>query len=311
VLSWHADENSAAASAEELMDAVSDTLEGESETKRTRFSFVEDISDDESKMFVLASACEAGDIGARAGFLCDTCGSIKFPDSPLGFIPPQPGENEPEGVVEDVETPGANTIAELCGQMKIDVTRTIKAMLYVAYDSDGTKRAVASFVRGDYNMSMKKLALWLKRETSLTGLRSAGKPELHELIGEVAGYCGPVGMPPGVVLVCDRGVIGAKNTVAGANRPGYHKKGCCHPRDFNPPMADIAQATAGTPCKCGGVYEPHAVRESGSFEISNLVRRGESAMKILSYRDRDGAHEYPAICSGTISVERIMLSVHS
>ncbi|MDR2780027.1 MAG: hypothetical protein LBB28_02770 [Synergistaceae bacterium] len=311
VLSWHMDENSAVSSAEELMNTILDSLAGQDERSRSRFSFVEDITEDESRTFVLASACETGDIGARAGFLCPSCGSLKFPDSPLGFVPPQPGENEPEETLEDIETPGANTIAELCNQLNIEVKRTLKAMLYVAHNLDGTRRAVASFVRGDYNTSMNKLTRWLKREMKLTGLRSAGKPELHELIGEVAGYCGPVDMPAGVALVCDNSVNGAKNTVAGANRPGYHRRGCCYPRDFNPPIADIAQITSGTPCECGSVYEPHGIRESGSFRISSLNGRGEAALKILSYRDRDGAHEYPVVCAGEVSAERILLSAHS
>jgi prolyl-tRNA synthetase len=311
VLSWHEDESSAALAAEDLMKTILDALSDEDETPRARFSFVEDVPEDKSRIFVLASACETGDIGAKAGFLCRSCGSMKFPDSPLGYIPSQPGENEPEEAIKDIATPGANTIAELCAQLNIDVNRTLKAMLYVAYETGETKRAVASFVRGDYNMSMNKLARWLERELKLTGLRSAGKPELQELIGEVAGYCGPVGMPPGTVLVCDSSVIGSKNTVAGANRPGYHKIGCCHPRDFNPPTADIAQATAGTPCACGGVYEPHAIREAGHLRIFNAASDGGAPVKTLSYRDREGSHEYPAICAGTISAERIMLSVHS
>ncbi|MDR1508223.1 MAG: hypothetical protein LBS53_01130, partial [Synergistaceae bacterium] len=115
-LSWHTDENSAASSARELMNAVLDSLAEEDETPRGRFSFVEDVSEDESRTFVLASACETGDIGARSGFLCRSCGSVKFPDSPLDFVPSQPGENEPEETMEDIETPGANTIAELCCQ---------------------------------------------------------------------------------------------------------------------------------------------------------------------------------------------------
>jgi prolyl-tRNA synthetase len=303
VLSWHRDEDSALSAARELMGAVSDSL--------ANFSFVEDVTEDESRTFSLASACETGSIGTRAGFLCRSCGSMKFPDSPLGFIPSQPGENEPEEALEDTETPGANTIAELCNQLNIEVKRTLKAMLYVANDSGGSRRAVASFVRGDYNMSMSKLARWLRRELNLTGLRSAGKPELHELIGEVAGYCGPVDLPPEVVLVCDNSVSGARNTVAGANRPGYHRRGCCHPRDFDPPIADIAQVTAGTPCECGGVYEPHGIRESGSLRISNPPRSGEPAVRILSYRDRDGSHEFPAVCEGTVSAELVTLAVHS
>ncbi|MDR0652229.1 MAG: hypothetical protein LBG12_02870, partial [Synergistaceae bacterium] len=185
------------------------------------------------------------------------------------------------------------------------------AMLYVASDGDSKRRAVASFVRGDYNLSMNKLAGWLERERGLTGLRSADKAELHELVGEVAGYCGPVGMPDHVIVVGDLSLVGSKNTVAGANHPGYHRKGCCHPRDFDPPIADIAAATAGTPCSCGGLYRASFARELGRLAITDLSKAETGKVKKLSYRDREGTHDYPFLLDGTLSAERITVARHS
>jgi prolyl-tRNA synthetase len=305
VVSWDADADSSFGRAERAMKSIVSGI-GES-----AFSFVEDVAPGAERTFVLAARCEACDAGARAGFFCESCGSLRFSDSPFNYTPRQPGAKEPEGVPEDIETPGANTIVELCSQLSIDVTRTLKAMLYVASDEDSKRRAVASFVRGDYNVSMNKLARWLERERGLTCLRSADKAELHELVGEVAGYCGPVGMPPHVVMVGDLSLVGSKNTVAGANRPGYHKKYCCHPRDFDPPIADIAQATAGTPCSCGGLYKSSFARELGRLAITDISKAQNGKVKKLSYRDKEGTRDFPFLLDGTVSAERITVARHS
>ena len=112
-------------------------------------------------------------------------------------------------MLEDISTPGASTILELCRQLDIGVERMIKAMLYVALDEDRRVHPVAAFLRGDFNVSMNKLSAWLCREKNFVALRTAEKQELQDLIGEVAGYCGPVGMPENVVVVCDASVKGA------------------------------------------------------------------------------------------------------
>jgi prolyl-tRNA synthetase len=184
-------------------------------------------------------------------------------------------------------------------------------MLYIASDADSKRRVVASFVRGDYNLSMNKLARWLESERGLTGLRSAGKAELNELVGEVAGYCGPVAMPSHVVMVGDLSIVGSKNTVVGANRPGYHRKGCCHPRDFDPPIADIAQVTEGTPCSCGSFYRACFARELGSLAIIDVSKGEKGGVKKLSYRDIEGTHDFPFLLDGTFSAERITVAGRS
>ena len=308
IISWNRDEPSAIVSCRRAANSLLGSLNGGAGVKNAAFSFAEDVKESDEREFVLASRCDAGDIGARGGFFCASCGDVKLPDSPLDFTPPQPGEDEPQEYPADIETPGADTIAGLCDQLGIDVRRTLKAMLYIANRSDGSPCAVASFVRGDYNISISKLSKWLRRERGLTDLRTAGKGELRELVGEVAGYCGPVGLPPDVVVVADLSVKGSRNTVVGANRPGYHKKGCCHPRDFDPPIADIAQLNAGAPCRCGGSYEPQVLRECGSLTVNAADDGMNENPRILSYRDKDGAHEFPWVCRGTVSAERILIA---
>ena len=272
-----------------------------------KLAFVQEIAEDKTERHLLLSPASAGAIGGQNGFVCQACGRLLLPDSPYGFTPPQPGANEGEEPLTDIETPGANTILGLCELLNIDIAYTLKAMLYVAVDASGKPHPAAAFVRGDYNVSMPKLAAWLSTNAGLHGLRTAEKSELQEMIGEVAGYCGPVRLPESVAVVCDESVRGSKNTVVGANRTGYHRKGCCHGRDFDAPLADIAQVSAGIACPCGaGVLEEAVLRECGFVE--NGVTQD---VKPLSYRDRDGAHEYPAELRGNISIEMLILAEHS
>jgi prolyl-tRNA synthetase len=311
LLGWSEDIAAAEQKTAEIMKAASAELE--QICAGTPFSFVEETIPN-VRSFSLLFPCEPGSIGARPGFLCRSCGKALLADSPFEFRSPQPGENEPEEELKEVATPGANTIAELCSQLNLDVKRTLKAMLYVAESekADGLS-PVASFIRGDYNISMNKLSCWLQNEYGLLGLRSAEKQELQNFFGEVAGYCGPVGMPENVVLVCDSSVLGARNAVAGANRPGYHCTGCCYGRDFAGKIADIAQPGEGSPCACGGSLEATALREAGVIQFGrdckNDAPANEKVDKKLSYRDREGSHEYPVIWRGALSAERILLEI--
>jgi prolyl-tRNA synthetase len=134
----------------------------------------------------------------------------------------------------------------------------------------------------------------------------------------VAGYCGPIGLPGGVIVICDSSVQDSRNTVVGANRPGYHRTGCCFGRDFTADIADIALNGHDTPCDCGGSFEPVSMREAGMIQFGSDLYHNASLEsktttplpdKKLSYRDREGTHEYPVIWGGVISTERILLEI--
>lgn len=306
LLGWSAETAAAGVRMENVTRALLRALPSEG-----KFSFVETIAPDTGRSALLLSHAGMGGnpLRGESGFICPACGTLFLPNTPYAFHAPQPGESEPEQPLEDIETPGANTIIDLCNQLGIAVEYTLKAMLYIASDASGTLRPIATFVRGDFNISMNKLAAWLKAERGLTGLRSAEKSELYEMIGEVAGYCGPVNLPDNVIVVCDESVRGTRNTVVGANRPGYHRKGCCWGRDFETPVADIVQLTEGVPCPCGkGSLAAAALRVCGKLSYTDAPAHSGEARKTLACRDREGSREYPAELSGMISTEAILLA---
>ena len=315
VLGWSKDTSDAGQKTSEIMAAVSGALADIPGADGS--SFVEEATPG-GRSFSLLFPCEAGSIGARPGFICKSCGKPLLADSPFEFRSPQPRQGEAPEDLKDIETPGANTIAELCSQLGIDVTRTLKAMLYVGSRGEAAELVpIASFVRGDCNVSMNKLSRWLWDRHGLYGVRTAEKSELARLFGEVAGYCGPIGLPEGVILICDNSVRDSKNTVAGANRPGYHRSGCCYGRDFTSDIADIALNGQGAPCPCGGSFEAASMREAGTIQSGlDLYRASLDSKTVtplpdkkLSYRDREGTHEYPAVWGGVISTERILLEI--
>ncbi|GHV54953.1 hypothetical protein FACS1894216_16030 [Synergistales bacterium] len=306
LLGWEPDAEAARAKTKLIMSAIENALREHA----GKFSFIEEIAADGARSFLLTAKGGQSDMGARAAFECASCGRKFLPDSPAEFNAPQPGANEAEEPIEDVETPGANTIAELCRQLGIDVPRTIKAMLYIALDEASKPRPVAAFLRGDYSVSMNKLRRMIETRFGFTGLRTADKAELYQMIGEVAGFCGPVGLPDNVTVVCDASARGAKNTVAGANRPGYHRKGCCHGRDFDPPMGDIAQITESIACPCGGALSQIYLRECGAVRFDAVSHAAGTTRRKLSYRDRDGSRDFTGEWDGNIFIDRILLAAH-
>lgn len=307
LLAWHADKNEASSRVANVRDALEAALP---DIRNLRL--VENCEADGLEHAYVLSPGNQGTLNGVAGFACGECGGMFLPDSPYIFGATQPGAGESELPLEDIATPGANTIKDLCELLGLNIQYTLKAMLYVATDGDGQNRPVASFVRGDFNVSMAKLARWLEAERGLTNLRTAEKPELYEMIGEVAGYCGPVGLPENVTVVCDTSVRGSKNTVVGANKPGYHRKGCCHGRDFDAPIADIAQLTEGVPCSCGkGTLSGEVLRVCGSIALQRASGDAAQGPAMLAYRDRDGSHEYPYVLSGDISTESLVLAAYS
>lgn len=297
MLAWRGDEASICRSFEEIERAI------DKAAAKMSARCVEDTTVGALRSLKLLSISDGASDAADCA-VCPSCGRILLPSSPYD-VPSSADADEIEEEMRDVETPGADTIASLCEQLGIDIKKTVKAMLLAASDTNGDTRVIEAYVRGDMTFSMEKLAAWAYREHGLSGLRHAEKFEIEKELGDVAGYCGPVGLPDSAIAVCDKGVEGLKNIVAGANRHGYHKTGCCWGRDFVCPVADIMQIVDGIACdKCGSTLEPARARIIGSV-IARMAREDEN---VLSYKDREGAHSFPAIIEGTISTDGLILS---
>ena len=192
---------------------------------------------------------------------------------------------------EEVDTPGARTIAEVAAFLGMDPRLTIKSLLYVAARSG----PVLVLVRGDHALHERKLARALGEE-----VRPAHADEVRAHLGVLVGSVGPVGARVPVLAdeVLTRGVY-----VVGANREGVHLRGVTPGRDFEARFVDLHTVTPGEACpQCGG---PLAVERV--IEIGNIFKLGTKYSVPLgaSYLDESGKEQPIVMGSYGIGPARI------
>ena len=165
--------------------------------------------------------------------------------------------------VEEVATPGAQTIEEVSDFLGISPNQTLKAVFYSA---DGEFTFVV--IRGDLDVNETKLRNVLK----CTDLRLSTENEVSEK-GLVAGFASPLGLKE-IRIVADDSITMSCNFVAGANKPGYHLKNVNYPRDFQVDLiADIALAHPGDNCpRCSGRLSSSRGIEAGHvFKLGTFL----------------------------------------
>jgi prolyl-tRNA synthetase len=235
------------------------------------------------------------DIGEDQLVLCDACGYAANRQV-AAFRKDTPGPEEPRPL-EEVATPGTQTIAALAELLGILESRSAKAAFFMAGD-----RLIFAVVRGDHDVNEIKLL----NAIGASELRPARADEL-EAAGIVAGYASPIGVK-GVTVVADDLIPRSPNLVAGANRPGYHFLNTNVPRDYTPDIVtDIAAAYEGAPCSvCGG-----PLRLVRGVEAGNIFKLGTKYSKALgaSYLDEQGkSNDIVMGCYG-IGVGRLMACI--
>jgi prolyl-tRNA synthetase len=229
--------------------------------------------------------------------LCDACGyAANLQIARLGVQPPGPEDALP---VEEVATPGTDTIASLAAFLDIPTARTAKAAFFVTGDG----RLVTAIVRGDFDVNDTKLANAVK---AIRGLRPATAEEIRGA-GMEPGYGSPVGAHDTVVVV-DALAAASPNLVGGANRDGFHLRNLNVGRDFGADVtADIASVRAGDPCpECGGT-----VRLAQGIEVGNIFKLGDDFTRALgaTYLAEDGSRRHPIMGSYGIGLGRAMACV--
>ena len=208
--------------------------------------------------------------------LCESCGfsanrqvaAVRPPTIPVA-------EQRP---MEEVETPGTTTIAELAAYLGIGPAETAKAAFFVAGDG----RLVTSIVRGDREVNETKLANAVE---AAGGLRPA-QPEEIKAAGMEPGYGSPIGALDTMVVV-DEIAARTPNLVAGANRVGWHIRNVNVGRDFQPDLvADIDNAQEGDPCPSCAL--PVVLRNG--VEVGNIFKLGTKYTAALgaTYLGEDG-----------------------
>ncbi len=196
--------------------------------------------------------------------------------------------------VEEVATPGAGSIEEVAGFLKIPQSHTLKAVFYIA---DG--KLVFVVIRGDIGVNEVKL----KNALDCIDLRLATEAEVIKA-GIVAGAASPIGIK-GIKIIADDSITSGANFVAGANKAETHLRNVNYPRDFKASLVtDIAQARAGEQCpRCGG-----KLLSTRGIEVGHIFKLGTFLSEKLGalFIDQGGvSHPIVMGCYG-IGLDRLL-----
>ena len=199
--------------------------------------------------------------------------------------------------LEEIATPGAETIEEVAKFVDVPTHETLKAVFYY---TDG--EFVFVVIRGDLEVNETKL----KNALKCSELRLATEREVNEA-GLVAGFASPVGIQ-GLKVVADDSITSGSNFIAGANKPGYHFKNANYPRDFQVDVvADIALARHGDTCpRCPGKLSSARGIELGHvFKLGTFISEKFGA----SFLDRNGESRPIVMGSYGIGLGRLLAAI--
>jgi prolyl-tRNA synthetase len=207
-------------------------------------------------------------------------------------------ERPPDGNLEEMATPGCQTIADVAAFVGVPEHQTLKAVFYVTVDGE----FIFAVIRGDLDVNETKL------RNLLGGVEFGPATEAEiRAVGAVPGYASPRGLT-GVRVVVDDSVHLGGNFVAGANREGYHLLNVNYPRDFQAEIeGDLALARAGDACPACG----EALAEARGIEVGHLFKLGTHYSDALdaAYLDAEGQSRPVVMGSYGIGTGRLMAVV--
>lgn len=208
--------------------------------------------------------------------------------------------------MEEVHTPGTKTIEEVAGFLGLEKEQTIKALLFVTYDSEGKENGyVAAFVRGDRELNMTKLvnALGIPEHA----IEFADEEKMAAATGCVGGFTGPTKLHDCKIVV-DSELPGLKNLCAGACREDHHLINVNYERDYKADLiADIKVLAEGDACPVCGAPVKHA----RGIEVGQVFKLGTKYSEAMgaTYKD-ENMKDHPIVmgCYG-IGVTRTMAAI--
>ncbi|MGI6032525.1 MAG: proline--tRNA ligase [Coriobacteriales bacterium] len=206
----------------------------------------------------------------------------------------------PDAEVHDLEkisTPGVHTIADLAQFLGIGEDATVKAL--VGTGDDGKIRAL--FIPGDHELNDIKIS------GLVPGWRLCTDEEMIEA-KLPKGSIGPVGLPEGVICICDESLKGTHAWAVGANDDGYHYLGAEPGRDFTPDAwADLVLAKPGDLCpNCG-----KPLSGDRGIEVSQVFKLGTkySASMGATFLDENNEERPFLMGSYGVGVTRSMAAI--
>jgi len=233
------------------------------------------------------ASCKSCDFGANL-----EKARVKLPE-----VKPEPDESKVPAL-EEVATPGAHTVEEVCASLKIPADRLVKTLLFVV---DGNP--VAALVRGDRELNDVKL----RNVVGGNEIELADEALVRKLTNAPVGFAGPAGLDKDVPIYADRELCMATDYVAGANKGDTHVLHLALGRDCKiERYADLRVIEPTDPCpECGAEIE-----FTKGIEVGHVFKLGLKYSKKMeaTFLDENGKTQYMVMGCYGIGVSRIVAS---
>ncbi|MHC4552257.1 MAG: proline--tRNA ligase [Planctomycetota bacterium] len=205
------------------------------------------------------------------------------------------------GAPEEVHTPRAGKIEDVCAFMKITPEKLIKTLIYKVDDD-----VIVALVRGDHEANPEKLT----RLVDGGRLDMAEEADVVELTGAAVGFAGPVGLfEKAAKVFIDHSVAAMAVGVTGANKTDTHIQNVVPGRDFaiegdNVQVADIRNAVDGD------TYEGKQLLFKRGIEVGQVFKLGDKYSKKLGAKclGEDGKQRDLMMGCYGIGINRIIAS---
>ena len=199
----------------------------------------------------------------------------------------QPHEKGDQKPVQKVLTPEKRTVEEVTQFLRASPRDLVKTLIF---ESD--KGCVAALVRGDHEISEKKLkAVWGSENIQL-----AGEETVEEITHAPKGFAGPIGLS--IPILADHDIRKMINFVTGANEKDAHLIHVNTGRDFQvSQFTDLRKFSPGDLCPLCG----KETRTDKGIEVGHTFKLGtkySKAMKATFLDDRGEEKEIVMGCYG-------------
>ncbi|RMD62049.1 MAG: proline--tRNA ligase, partial [Planctomycetota bacterium] len=220
-------------------------------------------------------------------------------------------EGEPAGELEQVPTPGAKSIEEVCALLGVEPSRMLKCVLFAQRRAEGGERFVLAVVRGDHEVNEAKVKAAAGGPVELADEQRAREA------GFAVGYISPraVADRPDALLVIDpdaaQGIDPASGGpiawTTGADEPDSHVRNFHWRRELGGLLedasrlrvADIRNARAGDPSP----RAPGArLVESRGIEVGHIFRLGTKYSEAMGLTVLDEAQQRRPVIMGCYGV---------
>lgn len=243
--------------------------------------------------------------------VCDFAANVEAVRVP---VPPAiDATSLPPAHVEDTpDTPTIDTLVAVSNQLVPRKDRqwtavdTLKNVLFIVQQPDGTESPLAVGVPGDRDVDIKRLEAAVTPGT----VRVFEEADFARHSGLVKGYIGPgaLGRDRGVEYLVDPRIVNGTSWITGADEPGRHVFDLVMGRDFTTDgVLDVADVRDGDICPaCSG-----ALTLARGIEIGHIFQLGRKYAEALDLKVLDESGSLVTVTMGSygIGVSRAVAAI--